>query len=67
MILNPLRLYRRRQRLRREALEEAQHLRRRHGEDAVRAAHDQLRREDLTTWGHQVIEEAVRLLKNARI
>lgn len=63
MILNPLRLYRRRRRLRREALEEAQYLRRRHGDQALQAARDQLRRQDLTTWGHQVMEEAVRLLQ----
>jgi hypothetical protein len=64
MILNPLRLYRRRQRLRREALEEAQHLRRRHGDDALAAARDQLRRSDLTSWGRQVIEAAIKLLKS---
>lgn len=63
MILNPLRLYRRRQRLQREALEEAQYLRRRHGEDAVRAAREQLRRTDLTTWGHQVLERAIKYLR----
>jgi hypothetical protein len=63
MILNPLRLYRRRQRLRREALEEAQHLRRRHGNKALAAARDQLRRTDLTSWGRHVMETAVKLLK----
>ncbi|MFC3071466.1 hypothetical protein [Phenylobacterium soli] len=67
MILNPLRLYRRRQRLRREALEEAQYLRRRHGEAAVDAARDQLRRSDLTSWGQQVMEQALKLLKGARV
>lgn len=66
MILNPLRLYRRRQRLRREALEEAQYLRRRHGDEAARAAREQLRRADLTSWGQQVMQETVRLLERAR-
>jgi hypothetical protein len=64
MILNPLRLYRRRQRLQREALEEAQHLRRRHGDAAIAAARDQLRRPDLTSWGHQVLERAIKYLRN---
>jgi hypothetical protein len=64
MILNPLRLYRRRQRLKREALEEAQFLRRRHGPDALRAARDQLKRIDLTSWGHQVLEEAIKILRH---
>jgi hypothetical protein len=62
MILNPLRLYRRRQRLLREALEEAQYLRRRYGEEAIRAAREQLRRPDLTSWGHQVLERAIKYL-----
>lgn len=63
MILNPLRLYRRRQRLLREAREEAQYLRRRHGEGAIAAAREQMRRPDLTTWGHQVLEQAIRYLQ----
>lgn len=63
MMLNPLRLYRRRQRLNREALEEAQYLRRRHGTDAVQAASEQLRRPDLTSWGHLVLERAIQFLK----
>ena len=63
MMLNPLRLYRRRQRLNREALEEAQYLRRRHGPDAVRAAGEQLHRPELTSWGHQVLERAIEFLK----
>jgi hypothetical protein len=63
MTLNPLRLYRRRRRMKREALEEAQYLRRRYGPEAVRVARDQLERPDLTTWGHQVLEEAIRILK----
>lgn len=64
MILNPLRLYRRRQRLMREALEEAQYLRRRHGDLAIEAAREQLRRADLTSWGHQVLEQAIRFLRD---
>jgi hypothetical protein len=64
MILNPLRLYRRRQRLRREALEEVQYLRRRHGDEALLAARDQLRRSELTSWGRQVMETAVKLLQS---
>lgn len=63
MILNPLRLYRRRRRLQREAVEEAQFLRRRHGDSALTAAHEQLRRQDLTTWGRQVTETAIKLLQ----
>jgi hypothetical protein len=63
MILNPLRLYRRRQRLLREALEEAQYLRRRHGDEAISAAREQLRRPDLTSWGHQVLERAIKYLR----
>ncbi|MDB5442630.1 MAG: hypothetical protein JWP73_1006 [Phenylobacterium sp.] len=63
MILNPLRLYRRRQRLLREALEEAQYLRRRHGAEALRAAQEQLRRPDITRWGHKVLERAIMYLK----
>jgi len=63
MMLNPLRLYRRRQRLRREALEEAQLLRRRHGDEALAVAQQQLTRPDLTTWGRQVVGEAAKLLE----
>jgi hypothetical protein len=62
MILNPLRLYRRHRRLQREALEEAQFLRRRHGPQALQIAREQLSRADLTTWGHQVLAQAIRLL-----
>jgi hypothetical protein len=64
MILNPLRLYRRRQRLLREALDEAQHLRRRYGDEAIEAARQQLRRKDLTSWGHQVLERAIKYLRH---
>ena len=63
MTLNPLRFLRRRQRLRREALEEAQYLKRRHGEDAIRAAREQLRRPDLTTWGRNVLQRTIKLLR----
>jgi len=64
MILNPLRLYRRRQRLLREALEEAQYLRRRHGDAAIAAAREELRRPDLTSWGHEVLRRAIKFLRN---
>lgn len=63
MILNPLRLYRRRQRLHREALEEAQYLRRRHADTALSEAREQLRRPDLTRWGHQVLQQAIKYLQ----
>jgi hypothetical protein len=62
MIWNPLRLYRRRMRLRRVALEEAQYLRRRYGTDAARAAREQLRRPDITSWGRKVLRRALGLL-----
>ena len=64
MILNPLRLYRRRQRLLREALEEAQYLRRRHGDEAIEAAREQMRRPDLTSWGHKVLQRAIKLMSS---
>ncbi len=63
MVLNPIRLWRRRERLRREAVEEAQMLRRRHGDDAPVAAKTKLSRTDLTTWHRQVVERAARLLE----
>jgi hypothetical protein len=63
MIWNPLRLYRRRQRLLREALEEAQHLRRRFGDTAIAEAHEQLRRPDLTSWGNKVLRQAIKYLR----
>ncbi len=63
MVLNPIRLWRRRERLRREAVEEAQMLRRRHGEGAPAAAKTKLARTDLTTWHRQVVERAARLLE----
>ena len=64
MILNPLRLYRRRQRLLREALDEAQHLRRRYGDAAIAEAREQLRRPELTSWGHRVLQQAIKLLRS---
>ncbi|MDE2487946.1 MAG: hypothetical protein KGO51_11155 [Alphaproteobacteria bacterium] len=64
MTWNPLRLYRRRQRLKREALDEAHFLRRRHGAEALQAARERLKRPDLTSWGHRVIEEAIKILKS---
>jgi hypothetical protein len=63
MILNPLRMYRRRQRLERQALEEAQLLRRRHGDAAYLAALEKLRRPDLTWWGRKVVRRAIELLR----
>jgi hypothetical protein len=64
MILNPLRLYRRHQRLERQALEEARLLRRRHGAAAVHACREKLRREDLTWWGRKVLKRTIELLRN---
>jgi len=62
MIIDPFRLYRRRRRLAREAFEEAQFLKRRHGEAALAVAQAQLKRADLTSWGRQVMERVVRTL-----
>jgi hypothetical protein len=67
MTLNPLRLLRRRQRLRRVALEEAQYLRRRYGSDAARAARELLRRPDITRWGRRVLERAIKLLRHEEL
>lgn len=67
MLLNPIRLWRRRERLRREALEEAQMLRRRHGEAAAGAAKTKLDRSDLTTWHRQVVERAARMLETGEV
>jgi hypothetical protein len=64
MIIDPFRWYRRRQRLLREAQEESQYLRRRFGETAVDAAREKLKRSDLTQWGRNVIEQAVKLLEH---
>ena len=62
-LLNPMRRHRRRQRLEREAMEEAAYLRRRHGALALAAAHEKLRRPDLTSWGRQVVQRAAELLE----
>jgi hypothetical protein len=62
-MLNLIRLWRRRRRLAREAMEEAQYLRLRHGPQAVRAAEEKLRRTDLTAWGRRVLTQAIRLLR----
>jgi hypothetical protein len=63
MILDPFRLYRRHQRLQREAVEEAQHLRRRYGDQAIDAALERLARPDITKWGHQVMTRALAILR----
>jgi hypothetical protein len=64
MIMNPLRMWRRRQRLEREALEEAQFLRRRFGPGALEAAREQQRRPEVTSWGYRVLDRAIQLLKS---
>ena len=64
MILNPLRMYRRHQRLERQALEEARLLRRRHGGAAITVARDKLQRPDLTWWGRKVLKRSIELLRN---
>jgi hypothetical protein len=63
VVLNPWRLYRRKLRLERHALEEAQLLRRRHGPGALHAAHQKLLRPDLTPWGRKVMRRAIQLLR----
>jgi hypothetical protein len=63
MILNPMRLYRRHQRLMRDAREEAQNLRRRHGAQALEAARAKLQRPEITSWGRRVIQRAVKTLQ----
>ena len=65
MILNPIRVYRRWRRAQQEALEEAQMLRRRHGETAMEAARAKLAREDLSSWGRRVLQETVKVLEKA--
>jgi hypothetical protein len=64
MILNPMRFIRRLRRLERAAREEAQTLRRRHGNAAILAAREQLRRPELTSWGRRVIRRAIKMLKS---
>ena len=65
MILNPIRVYRRWRRAQQEALEEAQMLRRPHGETALEAARAKLAREDLSSWGRRVLQETVKVLEKA--
>lgn len=65
MILNPVRVYKRWRRAREEALDEAQMLRRRHGEAALAAARAKLTREDLSSWGRRVLQETVKVLEKA--
>lgn len=62
--LNPLRLWRRRRRLREEAVEEARFLRRRHGDTALAAAQEKLARPEVTSWGRAVLKEAIKLLRS---
>jgi hypothetical protein len=61
--LNPVRLWRRHRRLRREAADEALWLRQRHGSHALAAALAKLERKDLTPWGRAVVQRAARLLR----
>ena len=63
MTLNPIKIIRRRRRLRRAIDEEVFHLRRIHGEGAHQAALAQLGRPDLTHWGHKIVQGAVRETK----
>ena len=62
MIIDPIRRYRRHRRLLKEAAEEAQFLRRRHGEGAIAAAREKLERPDLTQWGRSVLQQAIKEL-----
>jgi hypothetical protein len=55
MTLDPFRLWRRHRRREREALEEVQHLRRRHGAEALKVAEEKLLRPDLTSWSRIVL------------
>ncbi len=63
MILNPIRLYKRHQRLRRDALDEAFLLRGLHGKAALQVARAKLSRQDLSSWGRQLLQETVRRLE----
>lgn len=63
VVLNPWRIYRRFQRLHGEALEEAQHLRRRFGSGALHAAREKLLRPDLNHWGRRVMKRTIHLLR----
>jgi hypothetical protein len=66
MMIDPIRWYRRRQRLLREANDEIQFLRRRHGPAALDAAREKLARPDLTHWGRSVVIQAIRELERSR-
>jgi len=67
MIVNPVRLYKRWRRLQQEALEEAHMLRRRYGSTALEAANAKLARDDLSSWGRQIMQETVKVLKKSPI
>ena len=60
---DPIRLIRRRQKLREAIDEEVWKLRRMHGERARETAREKLKRPDLTTWGRQVIGGAAKRLE----
>lgn len=66
MTLNPIRLLRRFQRLRLEAVEEASVLRAHYGERAAEVAREKLTRPNLTSWYRKVIERALRHLEAQR-
>jgi hypothetical protein len=63
MRLNPWKILRHRRRLRREAAEEAEFLRRRFGADAAEAASRKLQRPELTAWGREVMTETLKMLR----
>ena len=63
MVLDPIRWYRRHQRLLQDAQDEMQYLRRRHGASALQAAREKLQRPDLTEWGRSVVAEAIKQLQ----
>lgn len=65
--IDPFRFFRRRRRLLREAQEEAQYLRRRHGDLALVAARDKIGSPALTRWGRQVLEQTIRILKSGAL
>lgn len=67
MIVNPVRLYKRWRRLNQEALEEAQMLRRRYGSTALEAARAKLAREDLSSWGRRIMQQAVKMLEKSPV
>jgi hypothetical protein len=63
ILFDPFKAKRRRERLEREALEEAYILRRKHADAAVEAAKTTLQRPDLTSWGRKVMDRAIELLQ----